>query len=219
MEEALFLLEEHHLLEARGSLYCYPVRIELVCERNTCNLKVFWSGRIIPFIKKYPLQKKWRNACFLHLIILYYILLYLTICVRECFAHCSLWELRYLLKGILHPSVFSIGGDIPFGPNSPIQVNGRITVCLGRKSCMQKQEGLPHCFPVRIELACDRNTCDQKAFFKNFFYSNLHTMFGSFLPSSSSPLPFPHSLSLPPTPSLPGRNYFALISIFVEERV
>jgi hypothetical protein len=38
-------------------------------------------------------------------------------------------------------------------------------------------------------------------------------------------LPFPrHSLNLPPTltppkPSLPGRNYFALISSFVEERV
>jgi hypothetical protein len=29
----------------------------------------------------------------------------------------------------------------------------------------------------------------------------------------------PHPLPLPPTPSLPGRNYFALISNFVEERV
>jgi hypothetical protein len=35
------------------------------------------------------------------------------------------------------------------------------------------------------------------------------------------PLPYhpPHPLSLPPTPSMPGRNYFALISNFVEERV
>jgi hypothetical protein len=41
-------------------------------------------------------------------------------------------------------------------------------------------------------------------FFK--FYSYVHTMFGSFLSPS-------------PNPSLPGRNYFALISNFVEERV
>jgi hypothetical protein len=38
-----------------------------------------------------------------------------------------------------------------------------------------------------------------------------------------SSLPHPHSLTLPPPlpsplPSLPGRNYFALISNFVEER-
>jgi hypothetical protein len=31
--------------------------------------------------------------------------------------------------------------------------------------------------------------------------------------------PFPHPLCLPPTSSIPGRNYFALISNFVEERV
>jgi hypothetical protein len=37
-------------------------------------------------------------------------------------------------------------------------------------------------------------------------------MFGSFLPL---PLPSP----FPPYPSLPGRNYFALISNFVVERV
>jgi hypothetical protein len=29
----------------------------------------------------------------------------------------------------------------------------------------------------------------------------------------------PYPLLLPPTPSIPGRNYFALISNFVEERV
>jgi hypothetical protein len=44
------------------------------------------------------------------------------------------------------------------------------------------------------------------------FYSYLHTMFGSFLPPSP-PIP-----SFSP-PSLPGRNYFALISNFVEERI
>jgi hypothetical protein len=50
-----------------------------------------------------------------------------------------------------------------------------------------------------------------KKFF--FFYLYVHTMFGSFLP------PSPHPLTYPPTPSLPGRNYFALVSNFVEERV
>jgi hypothetical protein len=45
------------------------------------------------------------------------------------------------------------------------------------------------------------------------FYSYVHTMFGSFLP--------PSPLLLPPShpSSLPSRNYFALISNFVEERV
>jgi hypothetical protein len=35
------------------------------------------------------------------------------------------------------------------------------------------------------------------------------------------PLPYHplHPLTLPPTPSIPSRNYFALISNFVEERV
>jgi hypothetical protein len=31
--------------------------------------------------------------------------------------------------------------------------------------------------------------------------------------------PFPHPLLTPPYPSLPSRNYFALISNFVDERV
>jgi hypothetical protein len=31
--------------------------------------------------------------------------------------------------------------------------------------------------------------------------------------------PYPHLLPLPPTPLIPGRNYFALISNFVEEKV
>jgi hypothetical protein len=51
-----------------------------------------------------------------------------------------------------------------------------------------------------------------------YYYSYMHTMFGSFL-SPFTP-PFPPALSLSPsTPSLPGRNYFALISNFVEKRV
>jgi hypothetical protein len=47
-----------------------------------------------------------------------------------------------------------------------------------------------------------------------FFYSYVHTMFGSFLPPSLHLLPLS-----PLLPSLPGRNYFALVSDFVEERV
>jgi hypothetical protein len=46
-------------------------------------------------------------------------------------------------------------------------------------------------------------------------------MLGSFLPHNASPSFTTHTaLSLSPlTPSIPGRNYFALISNFVEERV
>jgi hypothetical protein len=50
--------------------------------------------------------------------------------------------------------------------------------------------------------------------FFNFFYSYVHAMFGSFLPPSPHPLPY-----TPPYLSIPGRNYSALISNFVEERV
>jgi hypothetical protein len=40
-------------------------------------------------------------------------------------------------------------------------------------------------------------------------------------PSCPHPLPYHphHSLPLLPTPSIPSRNYFALISNFVEERI
>jgi hypothetical protein len=45
-------------------------------------------------------------------------------------------------------------------------------------------------------------------------------MFGSFLPPSPSPsLILPHPLPLPLTPLILSRNYFFLISNFVEERV
>jgi hypothetical protein len=57
-------------------------------------------------------------------------------------------------------------------------------------------------------------------FFLIFFYSHVHAMLGSFLPVSPRPLPVPAPPSLtPPYTSLPGRNYFALISNFVVERV
>jgi hypothetical protein len=57
-------------------------------------------------------------------------------------------------------------------------------------------------------------------FKKNLFYSYVHITFGSFLPPSpTSPYALPAPSLSPGTPLLPGRNYFALISNFVEERV
>jgi hypothetical protein len=54
-----------------------------------------------------------------------------------------------------------------------------------------------------------------------FYYSYVHTRLGSFLPPAPHPLPYHphHLLPLLPTPSIPSRNYFALVSNFVEERV
>jgi hypothetical protein len=69
-----------------------------------------------------------------------------------------------------------------------------------------------------LKVSKDEDETLQVYFFFIFFYSYVHTMFGSFLPPSPHPL-LAHTLSLSPTPSLPGRNYFALISNFVEERV
>jgi hypothetical protein len=52
------------------------------------------------------------------------------------------------------------------------------------------------------------------------FYSYVHTVLESFLPPAPTPSLTTHPIpSLPPTPSIPSRNYFALISNFVEERV
>jgi hypothetical protein len=65
----------------------------------------------------------------------------------------------------------------------------------------------------------EKNRKKLQSFF--FFYLYVHTMFGSFLPPSPHLLPYPTlapSLSLSSL-LLPGRNYFALISNFVEERV
>jgi hypothetical protein len=61
----------------------------------------------------------------------------------------------------------------------------------------------------------------EKAKFFLFIYSYVHTLFGSFLLPPTHPLPYHplRPLPLPHTPSIPSRNYFALISNFVEERV
>jgi hypothetical protein len=48
-----------------------------------------------------------------------------------------------------------------------------------------------------------------------FYYSYVHTRLGSFLP----PAPTTHSTPSRSPPSIPSRNYFALISNFVVERV
>jgi hypothetical protein len=51
------MCEEHQLvrkpsmLEAGDQAQCYPVRIELACERNTRDMEAFSSGRIIHFLK------------------------------------------------------------------------------------------------------------------------------------------------------------------------
>jgi hypothetical protein len=74
-----------------------------------------------------------------------------------------------------------------------------------------------HC--LRREGAFIKLTLRWFFFFLFFFYSYVHTMFGSFLPPSPHPLPYLPCPSLSPHHLLPGRNYFALISNFVEERV
>jgi hypothetical protein len=59
-----------------------------------------------------------------------------------------------------------------------------------------------------------------RAFFLFLLYSYVHAMFGSFLPPSPAPSLTPCNPSPTlPNPSLPGRNYFAFIFSFVEERV
>jgi hypothetical protein len=57
-----------------------------------------------------------------------------------------------------------------------------------------------------------------KEFLFFFFYSYVHTMFGSFLPPSPAPSLTSHPLPLP-LYSLTIRNYFAFFSDFVEDGV
>jgi hypothetical protein len=52
-----------------------------------------------------------------------------------------------------------------------------------------------------------------------FYYSYVHTRIGSFLPTAPTPSLTTHSAPSLSLPSIPSRNYFALISNFVEERV
>jgi hypothetical protein len=70
----------------------------------------------------------------------------------------------------------------------------------------------------KVKIPSETSELHEKGFFF-FYYSYVHTMFGSFL--SPSPIPSLKSppLPSPPTPLLACRNYFALISNFVEERL
>jgi hypothetical protein len=56
-----------------------------------------------------------------------------------------------------------------------------------------------------------------------FFFLLFICAYKAWIISSPCPHPLPYHplcpLPLPPTPSIPSRNYFALISIFVVERV
>jgi hypothetical protein len=58
-------------------------------------------------------------------------------------------------------------------------------------------------------------------FFLLFYCSYVHTRLGSFLPPAPTHSLTTHSTPslFPLTPSIPSRNYFALISNFVEERI
>jgi hypothetical protein len=47
-------------------------------------------------------------------------------------------------------------------PNRPFQVNGRSTLSPVSRYQGLKQEVLAHCFPVKIELACERNAYEMK---------------------------------------------------------
>jgi hypothetical protein len=52
-----------------------------------------------------------------------------------------------------------------------------------------------------------------------FYYSYVHTRLGSFLAPAPTPSLTTHSTPSRSHPSIPSRNYFALISNFVVERV
>jgi hypothetical protein len=56
-------------------------------------------------------------------------------------------------------------------------------------------------------------------FFFFFYYSYVHTRLGSFLPPAPTPSLTTHSAPSLSPHSIPSRNYFALISNFVVERV
>jgi hypothetical protein len=61
-------------------------------------------------------------------------------------------------KSTAYLSEFSSVRNITFVQNSSIQVSGRFTVSPGRKASMLEGGGGAHCFPFRMELACERNT-------------------------------------------------------------
>jgi hypothetical protein len=75
---------------------------------------------------------------------------------------------------------------------------------------------------MKINYAKEHNEAHKNyLFIYLFYYSYVHTRLGSFLPPAPTPSLTTHSVpSLSPhTPSISSRNYFALISNFVVERV
>jgi hypothetical protein len=85
-----------------------------------------------------------------------------------------------------------------------LSVRGSIVLLEGIMGALSHSKGLTNAStPIPCEENGQTSLC-YLAFF--FFYSYVHTSLGSFLPPA-------------PTPSIPGRNYFALISNFAEERV
>jgi hypothetical protein len=144
------------VLEAVESAHCFALGIELTCERNTCNLITFWSGRIIYFMKNTSLDEMGNT----------YILWNNTTCVRGRRSNTLFPTENWVLsrKEYCLPLMVSRVTNIIFVSNISFQVNGRSTESLVRKPCMLEAGSLAHCFHVRIELAYERNTCDLKAF-------------------------------------------------------
>jgi hypothetical protein len=96
------------------------------------------------------------------------------------------------------------------------------TCSLPASASTRVKSHVPPCLDVSSFLNGILNSILSDFIFYFFiFYSYVHTMFGSFLPRPRTPCltPPPRPLPLAYTPSLPGRNYFALISNFVVERI
>jgi hypothetical protein len=116
------------------------VRNEFADYRNNGNLKVFWSGRSIHFMKSIHFRqneeihmssgpvKCVRGRSVLHIV--------------------CLWELSYLLKTILPTTqFFSCVRNINFVQNCSIQVNGTSIISLVRKPSMWEAGGCSTKFP------------------------------------------------------------------------
>jgi hypothetical protein len=167
--------------------------------------------------------------------------------VRSVLHIVSLGELSYLLTAILPTSqCFHGWAKSTFCKIAPFRTWNKHCIS-SRKRINVRSKRVKKRSPVSIQLTFERDTAFLKGFscVKNMtfeqncsfvsmeealyffflfiyflFYSYVHTMFGSFLPTSPTASITPPAPSLfPATPSLPSRNYFALISNFVEERV
>jgi hypothetical protein len=82
------------------------------------------------------------------------------------------WELSYLFKRILLITQCIHGWGMSTLLHRTLKVQGRITLPPLSRCQGLKQGLLLHCFPVRIDLACEMNTWETKGFFRWRF---LHT--------------------------------------------